>query len=464
MTIWFDADDLIEFFQTSARPTGIQRLSFEIYRAVWRQAGGSGEIGFCRRIQGRPGFSRIHFPALEAGILAAMAAGGALPAPVPAAVPAPGAVRRWLARHLAPQFRPPLGRLRRALRETLAALAALARACLPNPQRPALGRHRIGGHAFDLRQGPVVFAPGDWLVSLGATWTAPYDQAMLARHRAAGIGFALLVYDLIPELFPEWCDGTVARAYAAWLRQIVPRADALFAISACTAADLTRCLSAIGVDAPAPLVLPVGSSAPVAARPTSLPALYVLCVGTIEARKNHAALLRVWRRLLQTLPAAEVPLLVLAGKPGWLTADFMQQLQNAGWMEGKIRLIDSPSEPELAGLYQGCLFSVFPSFYEGWGLPVTESLAHGKTAAASRSAAIQEAGGSFCAYFDPDDINDMFDVIHKLITNPTQREALEARIAAGFRPATWDETAAKLLAALGLEDEGLWPAALQSIG
>ena len=54
MTIWFDVEDLIRFFQNAARPTGIQRLSFETYRAIWRQAGESGEVRFCRRSATRP--------------------------------------------------------------------------------------------------------------------------------------------------------------------------------------------------------------------------------------------------------------------------------------------------------------------------------------------------------------------------------------------------------------------------
>jgi glycosyltransferase involved in cell wall biosynthesis len=153
-----------------------------------------------------------------------------------------------------------------------------------------------------------------------------------------------------------------------------------------------------------PVVLPVGSHAPadLMVGPPVLERPYVLMVGTIEARKNHAAMMRVWRRMLQTMPEAMVPDLVFAGKIGWLTTDLMQQLGNAGWLGGKIRFIESPPEADLASLYRHCLFSVFPSLYEGWGLPVTESLSFGKTVAASNRAAIPEAGGNFCVYFDPD--------------------------------------------------------------
>jgi glycosyltransferase involved in cell wall biosynthesis len=171
-------------------------------------------------------------------------------------------------------------------------------------------------------------------------------------------------------------------------------------------------------------------------------------VGTIEARKNHAAMLRIWRRLLESME--HVPTLVFAGRPGWLTGDLLRQLENANWLGGKIRLINSPPDAVLASLYQHCLFTVFPSLYEGWGLPVTESLCFGKTVAASNRAAIPEAGRDFCAYFDPDNITEAAAVIRGLIDHPDRVTALEARIRDSFICPTWDDTAHAVLTRLGV--------------
>ena len=137
-----------------------------------------------------------------------------------------------------------------------------------------------------------------------------------------------------------------------------------------------------------------------------------------------------------------MPDLVFAGKIGWLTTDLMQQLGNAG--------IESPPEADLASLYRHCLFSVFPSLYEGWGLPVTESLSFGKTVAASNRAAIPEAGGNFCVDFDPDNITDAYFTIRGLIENPDRIATLQARIATEFHPPSWHDAAATLLALLGV--------------
>jgi glycosyltransferase involved in cell wall biosynthesis len=317
---------------------------------------------------------------------------------------------------------------------------------------PGVPTNRVGGHQFELDGPDVVFEAGDWFVSLGAGWGDPYDQAFLDGLSAAGAHFAALAYDLIPRLYPEWCTQRVVAQFNDWLTMVVPRAEKMFAISGTTAADLKRCLAEDGHVRVAAHILPVGSD-PIttSGEPAMIAEPYVLIVSTVEARKNHGALLRVWRRLLGTMPAGTLPVLVIAGKIGWLTGDLMQQLVNANWLDGRIRFIDSPSEPVLANLYEHCLFSVFPSLYEGWGLPVSESLAYGKPVAASDRSAIPEAGGSFCAYFDPDNVNDIAETIRSLIEDPDRLAGLSAHIRQDYRPPNWTDTATALLTALGAD-------------
>jgi len=451
MTIWLDLEDLVQYFNHSSRPTGIQRLSFEMYRALWRLAGADGEVRFCRHASNRSGFRSIHFPSLEAGILAAAAR-----PPATAKPPANGLfspVMRF-GRRLPTRYRLPLGEIYRGSHQISKAGKALSQACLDSVRPNAAKRTRIGGHQFDLGGDEVAFAPGDWVVNLGASWETSYEDEVLAALKAKQVRFAVLAYDLIPELFPEWTLQSIMANYQVWLRHTVSAADKVFAISRCTAQDLVGCMNKIGYQVPAPVVLPVGNIQPALPDTPPEPAArpYVLLVGTIEVRKNHSLMLRVWRRLMQSMPEDDVPDLVFAGGVGWLTTDIMQQLHNAGWLDGKIRLAHRPSEPELASLYQGCLFTVYPSLYEGWGLPVTESLSFGKTVAASNRAAIPEAGGDYCTYFDPENVESAYRVIRGLIEHPELVAALEARIAQSFRAPSWDDTAAALLDALMPDD------------
>ena len=136
-------------------------------------------------------------------------------------------------------------------------------------------------------------------------------------------------------------------------------------------------------------------------RPAGIPQPYVLFVSTIEIRKNHRLLVRVWRRLMERHGADAVPVLVFAGQIGWLVDDLLAELAASDYLGGKIVLMPGLSDAELRQAYRGCLFTVFPSLCEGWGLPVAESLAQGKFCVASNRTSIPEVGGDLIDYFDP---------------------------------------------------------------
>lgn len=448
MTIWFDVEDLIRFFQSTSRPTGIQRLSFETYRAIWHQAGARGDVKFCRRGPGRTGYRAVHFPALEAGIMAA-AETGATSRPHRHTTASPSRIG-LAARRLPPQFRLPLGVVARSAAAAAGAARELGAASLAALRPGRLAGSRVGGHQFELDNTDITFAAGDWFVNIGASWVSHYDAAFVTWLHAQGVGFALLVHDLIPALYPEWCTPALENNFDGWLYEVAPNADLLFVNSQSTGRDLSSCLGTAQKRLPPQKILPMGHTAPAETNaPSLIDGPYVLTVGTLEGRKNHVGLLRVWRRLLQTMPELAVPQLVFAGKVGWLTKDLMQQLENCRWLDGKIRLIEAPSESELASLYRHCAFTVFPSLYEGWGLPVTESLSYSRPVAASNRSAIPEAGGDFCAYYDPENLHDMYEVIRGLIEQPERVADMQARIAAEFRTPTWDDTASALLTELG---------------
>jgi glycosyltransferase involved in cell wall biosynthesis len=441
MTFWFDVDDLVRYFCCNSRPTGIQRLSMALFEALQARAP-AGNVQFCRRLPEFPYFRRVDFPALDERLCALI-----IETPpvrrerTVKRTPRQGWRRRLPARQLAA-----LGRIRRALRELAAASRDLA---TPAPSRGPLGAANL----FDL-PASVTFAPGDWLINLGSSWNAPYEAAGLAHLRGAGAKFAVLVYDMIPELFPEWTPAPTLAEFRRWLRETLPRADLLFSISENTSADIAHCLAEAGKLIPPIEKLPIGARSGLPGlSPPPPPHPFVLLVSTFEVRKNHALMFRVWQKLLARHGAAQIPDLVFAGKPGWLTGDFLAQLENAGWLDGKIRFVESPSDAELAHLYRQCAFSVYPSFYEGWGLPVSESLGFGKTVAASNRASIPEAGGDFCVYFDPENIQEATRVIEDLIRHPERLAALERHIARNYHPPSWGDAANILLGALARHDE-----------
>ena len=170
---------------------------------------------------------------------------------------------------------------------------------------------------------------------------------------------------------------------------------------------------------------------------TSLPARYVLFVSTIEARKNHRLLVRVWQRLLQRHGADLVPNLIFAGKIGWLVDGLLTDLEANEYLNGKIVLLRGLTDAELQRAYHSCLFTVFPSLCEGWGLPIAESLAHGKFCVASNRTSIPEVAGNLIDYFDPSNEDDALAKIERPLIDPAYLAAREARLQTEFHPRTW---------------------------
>jgi glycosyltransferase involved in cell wall biosynthesis len=174
----------------------------------------------------------------------------------------------------------------------------------------------------------------------------------------------------------------------------------------------------------------------------------VLCVSTIEVRKNHLLLFRAWRRLVEEMPAGTVPKLVFAGGIGWLVDDLMQQMRNAAFLGGLVEVVESPSDAQLAALYRGAMFTVYPSHYEGWGLPVVESHDFGTPVVCADNTSLPEAGGDLARYFEADSVGDAVRVIRGLLEDPAGLAAWRAVVQTRFRPVAWRETAAAMLAAV----------------
>ncbi len=453
MRIWIDVEDLFHYAAHASRPSGIQRLAFELQRALVELA--PQDVRFLRHAPSGTGFAQVEFSAIET--LFKNLSKPSAPPP-----PAPQPVERQL------------GRARLFVRKQISALppeAAIALRRFNTQQKAALRtlreavrtglRHRgktnlAPPSAEGQRDFETQAAPGDWLLCLGSPWEVKtYAELVRATCDRHGLRFALLVYDIIPLRRPEWCDRSLTKVFSTWFHSVVPLADQILAISHTTATDTEAYAAENGMALRSHIVpIPLGTGfgqPPTPLRTTRLPQAgsFVLFVSTIEARKNHILAFRIWRELLATLPREQVPTLVFAGRVGWLVADLMQQLENADWLGGKIRLIEGPSDGELATLYEDCLFTLFPSLYEGWGLPVTESLAHGTPCLASNATSLPEAGGDLARYFDPDNLHDALRAVRAVLEDPAGLAAWRAEVRQNFHPVSWSETASATLRLLG---------------
>jgi glycosyltransferase involved in cell wall biosynthesis len=262
-----------------------------------------------------------------------------------------------------------------------------------------------------------------------------------------------LVHDLIPIKYESLVEPHHTVQFRDWLRAAIPVSDIVFTNSKHTRTALVTFVADSGWRLPRVEALELGSGFrdPLTAGPQammSLPPRYVLYVSTIELRKNHRLLVRVWQRLLERHGTNLVPNLVFAGKIGWLVDDLLDDLQVSDYLNGKIILLRGLSDAELQQAYRSCLFTVFPSLSEGWGLPIAESLAHGKFCVASNHTSIPEAGGNLVDYFDPSNEDDALAKIERPLIDPGYLAAREAQLRAEYRPRTWADCVHALIGTL----------------
>ncbi|HQT88649.1 MAG TPA: glycosyltransferase family 1 protein [Acidiphilium sp.] len=472
MTIWVDIEDLLAHFYAASRPSGIQRLSYEIYRELARTSVPGEPIRFVRHIPKGTDLEEVYWPDVEARVELAFSQEAELATagpPVALDLQSPpqkavsqSRLRAW-ARRLPMDLRAPLAGLVNAQRAAFAAQGDAVRAARDLLRGLRRWAGFGGSGAFgsmvsvssaasnDDRAGAAVSPmPGDVFLALGASWQGGYYPNLVeSLKQRFGVRFAFMIYDLIPILWPEFVMARIREPYQAWITPMLRAADVVFTISETTTADVLDFATQAGISVPVTKIVPIGVTFPDRSPvPPPLSRPYVLMVSTIEIRKNHALMFKVWRRLMAELPAEQVPTLVFAGRIGWQTVDLLAQIENTNQLDGLLRVIEAPSDRELAALYQNCLFTLFPSFYEGWGLPVTESLSFGKTVAAAHRASIPEAGGIFCDYFDPDNLHDAYRVVVRLITDPAHRSTMEHRIKQEFRPPSWADSAAAITSLL----------------
>ena len=299
------------------------------------------------------------------------------------------------------------------------------------------------------------FGPSDRLYVGGAFWAHPRSVSTYEQAARDGCDVVVLFHDVLPVAAPHLADGHCRPLFERMLR-LEGRA---LTISRHSQAQIERARRAIGApgDLPPATVVPLAhefSAAPrnfLARQPPSLrlaalegAGSFVLCVGSVEARKNQLPLLGLWEALAREMGPGW-PRLVVAGKPGWRSKDALRALRRADATSPYV-WIDTPTDEELAWLYSRARFTVFPSLAEGWGLPIGESLWFGKPCVASRTTSMPEVGGALCAYADPHAIDSFAEPIIRLVRDGDFHDASVSAIRAA-RLRTWKDAADALVQA-----------------
>ncbi|MFG1417582.1 glycosyltransferase [Xanthobacter sp. V0B-10] len=273
---------------------------------------------------------------------------------------------------------------------------------------------------------------GDVLVSVSNPWDY-VPAGTFEELRAKGARCVLVVHDLMVWDAPQWTAGRDPRDYSANMLSVLAQADHLVCVSKATAAVVGRAFAELGRPVPPlPVAHPAGlppGAAPRGAPPPGFDASrpFVLYCSTIEVRKNHVMLLNLWDRLREALPPERLPRLVMAGRWGWYV-DTVRLMMERNWrLAPHVQVCENLRDENLLWLYRKARFTVFPSFTEGFGLPVAESLAVGTPVVVSTAPALIEASGGNMPALDPYDLPAWQREITALCLDDARLEALRGK-------------------------------------
>lgn len=304
---------------------------------------------------------------------------------------------------------------------------------LTTSSAPSAIRH--DGQSFEFKE-------GDIFLVFGAHWDKPHYTGLLSNKKSE---FGLFIGHLINDLIPVFDSAHVAEVehtrFPKYMREITLLSDLIFLESESTARDFNAFVEQQGIADRKPdtqLVI-LGENI----KNTEAVMLkgfkqkdFVLSVGTIEVRKNHTLLYMAYKRAKEL--GIKLPHLVIVGRKGWLADDIYYQLTHDADIKDDITIIHDADDKNLAWFYKNCQFVVFPSFYEGWGLPVAEAAHYGKVTAASNASSIPEVVGDAATYFSPFSADECLRAI-QLLADPKQRAVYERKIESR-NPNTWDAT------------------------
>ena len=171
---------------------------------------------------------------------------------------------------------------------------------------------------------------------------------------------------------------------------------------------------------------------------------YILSVGSIQPRKNLARLVRAYALLAEKLGKENVPNLVLAGKRAWLFDETLRSLEESG-VKDSVILTGYVPEKDLPPLYSGAMCFVYPSFFEGFGLPPLEAMKCGAPVIVSNTTSLPEVVGDAAICVDPYDINAIAGALERVNTDSILREELSIKGQARARLFDWRDTALRTL-------------------
>ena len=249
---------------------------------------------------------------------------------------------------------------------------------------------------------------GDLIMLVDAHWSSKDLWPVVRSAKARGAKVGAVIYDLIPLTHPQFCIEKHIAAFSTWLQAAVEHIDFFVCISNTVRDEVRKHVRLAESSQPVGsfrlgcLVNAATSEGTVREQLKSVfshtgDRRTYLTVLTLEPRKNHAYLLDAFERIWQRYPDTR---LCIVGRVGWLCDDILHRITSHPRFGDALFLFDDLSDKELNYCYEHAKAFLFPSFVEGFGLPIVEALHHHLPVLASDIPVHREVGMDYCAYFD----------------------------------------------------------------
>ena len=298
------------------------------------------------------------------------------------------------------------------------------------PHRPLRGAE---GHLWEQLYLPAA--------SRGRLLWSPNNTGPLAVSRQV-----CTIHDIIPIDRPEWFTPRFSAWYGWLLPRLIHRVQHIIAVSEFTR---RRLIERFGVEPGKVTVIWNGVDAQFTPQPAQAieemrhalgigSSRYLLSTGSLDPRKNLARLLEAWRRILPQLP--EDLELVLIGRE---ESSLVFSAANTGDIPPRVRFIGYVKQEQLPALYSGALALVYPSLYEGFGLPPLEAMACGTPVVTSATTSLPEVVGDAAVMVDPANAESIAEGVRRIVECADLRSQLREAGLAHAREITWDRSAAQ---------------------
>ncbi|MCP2068852.1 UNVERIFIED_ORG: alpha-1,2-rhamnosyltransferase [Pseudomonas reinekei] len=310
---------------------------------------------------------------------------------------------------------------------------------------------QLNQYQLPKRCAPLQHQPGDQLVLLDSSWHTDFFP-FAEQLKREGVGIVSVIYDLIPLTHPQFYDTRLVQVFNEWFDWITRTADGYVAISA-TVRDQVReevqhrlgtaranqlWFDYFHLGSELDLREVTAAVEPRLARLFETPDPIFLMVSTIEPRKNHDYLLDAFELAWAAGSRAR---LCIAGRVGWKCDALLTRVRNHPQLNQRLFMFNDLSDTSLEHAYTHASSLVFPSFVEGFGLPLVEAMQRGLPAMGSDIAVFREIGGEFMAYFDLAEPQSLADLVVRFESSgqfPATRDV------ADWRWIGWREASAQL--------------------